>query len=256
MIYPRPITSVHQIEVSSDCNLRCVYCPSRNLDKPLELPMAKGGGFGRAKEHMDLATYGAALRWASHFERQGTQGELALTGIGEALLHPHITDMLDVARQALPHNLITLSTNGLTLAKRDEAAEAQLDALERNNIRVYVSLHRPERAKLAIDVLAERGLLAATNQAFATEAFDWAGALDWSVSIPEGSVVCEYLRTGWCVVLADGRISACCLDAEGASAKQTGQTVWDDPATAVTAPWTGERSSCSACHMRIPGDEV
>jgi organic radical activating enzyme len=249
MIFPRPVTSVHQIELSSRCNLRCTYCPSKDLAKPLDLPMADGGGFGREKTDITEAHFARAIAHAQYHEQQGTQGELALTGIGEALLHPSFPDLADLARFALPDNRITLSTNGVLLAKQDELATTLLDSLAENRIAVYVSLHRPEKAKLAIDMLRERNLLAATNQAFATEAFDWAGALDWTVSIPEKSVTCEYLRSGWCVVLADGRVTTCCLDAEGGGV--VGH-VDDEPGSLYLKPWEGERQGCDGCHMQVP----
>jgi organic radical activating enzyme len=258
--YPRQVEQLHQLELSSNCNLKCVYCSSPTLDKPLtdsagkSLPITQGGGFGRAKENMTLATFERALEHAKFYDRQGTQGELALTGIGEALIHPDFPQLCKLARAALPHNLITLSTNGLILANRKtdaarELSDRLLDSLEENRVAVYVSLHRPERAKLAIDLLRKRGLLAATNQAFATESFDWAGGLDWEVSIPEGSVTCEFLRSGWCVVLADGRVTACCLDSEGGGV--SGHV--DDPLGSLhIAPWEGVKQGCSGCHMSPP----
>src|SRR4051794_37395618 len=76
--YPRPITAIHQVEITSRCNLTCHYCPSRWLDRPREIG-ADGfpKGFGRAKQDMTLETFEKALGWATHFERNGgTQGEL------------------------------------------------------------------------------------------------------------------------------------------------------------------------------------
>ena len=236
--YPRPITSIHQIEVSTRCNLRCTYCPSRHLDKPI----AKGGS-GRAKIDISMEHYKRALHWAQFFQVWGTQGELALTGIGEALLHPNFVEMVALARKALPRNLITFSTNGLLLD--DELCSA----LEPYQPAIYVSTHRPEKAGPAINAARRHGLLAGTNTSFATDAFDWAGEVNWEVSIEQDSVTCEYLRTGWAVVLSDGRMATCCLDAEGAS---TVGHVDDAPGSLSIAPWAGERQSCEQCHMRVP----
>jgi Radical SAM superfamily len=236
--YPRPITSIHQVEISTRCNLRCTYCPSRHLDKPIDK-----GGSGRAKIDISMAHYKRALDWARYFEDRGTQGELALTGIGEALLHPDFVEFLRLAREALPHNLITFSTNGLLLD--DELCSA----IEPYQPAVYVSTHRPEKAGPAINAARRHGLLAGTNTAFATEAFDWAGEVKWEVSIPPDTVTCEYLRTGWAVVLSDGRMATCCLDAEGAS---TVGHVDDEPGSLSIAPWAGVKQGCASCHMRVP----
>lgn len=245
--YPRPIRSIHQVEITSHCNLRCVYCPSRNLDKPHELgPDGFPTGFGRAKEDMTLETFEKALRWATHFQHEGgTQGELSLTGIGETLLHPQWREIVSMARAALPENFICFSTNGILL---DDAACAHL-ASER--VGVYISLHRPEKAGKAIEHAKRHGILMDVNASAATSAFDWAGQLDWYVSTDR--YPCEYLRSGWAVVLADGRITTCCLDASGAGVVGT---VDDEPGSLSIAPF----SLCGPCHMDIvdpvePGDQ-
>jgi hypothetical protein len=231
--YPRPLTSIHQIEITSRCNLRCVYCPSRHLDKPIS-----EGGSGRAKVDITAEHYARALEWAIHFDTLGTQGELALTGIGEALMHPLFVQFVRDARQALPTNPITFSTNGLLLN------DALCEQLAPYSPRIYVSTHRPEKAGPAINAARRWGLLADTNTSFATEAFDWAGQVDWEVSIPPASVACEYLRSGWGVVLSDGRITTCCLDATGNG--QIGH-IDDEPGTVSTRPW----SLCEPCHMVV-----
>lgn len=261
MSYPRPVESVHQIEITSRCQLKCVYCPSAKLDKPLHdnttgelLPLAAGGGYGRAKEDMTMEAFERALEHARWCDDRGTQGELALTGLGEALIHPLFLDMLAAARGALPHNLLTCSTNGIVLAQladKDPAGlDRTLDAIADHDLRMYVSLHRPEKAAIAANLLRDRGLLAATNAAFADgAAMDWAGGLEWQVTIPEDAVTCEFLRSGWCVVLADGRVTTCCLDAEGGGV--IGH-VDDDPGTLHVKPWKGARQGCDTCHMRVP----
>ena len=252
---PQPITSIHQIELASDCNLRCVYCPSRVMDRPLvepetglPLPVKNGGGYGRPKEFLTDDHFFRALDWAVAMEQRGTQGELAFTGIGEALLHPRFVDYLGAARRLLPANRITFSTNGILLTDDLCSRIAQYKP------EVYISLHRPEKAKHAIDAARKYGILAGVNQAFATDAFDWAdkgqGGMDWAVSIPKDSVVCEYLRSGWSVVLADGRITTCCLDAEGAGV--VGH-VDDEIGSLAVGPWEGVKQGCSGCHMVVPG---
>lgn len=240
--YPTPVREVHQIEFASDCNLRCVYCPSRNLDKDVA-----DGGHGRAKVFMEDATYDRALEHVAHLRDQGTQGELALTGLGETLMHPKFVEYLAWARDVLPEHPITISTNGILVT------EELVEAIRPHRPQVYVSLHRPEKAKGAVDLLRNAGLLAGVNASFALDAFDWAGSLSWDVSIAENSVTCEFLRSGWCVILADGRVTACCLDASGAGVRGH---VNDPLGSLVVAPWRGEgpigETGCSKCHMNVP----
>jgi organic radical activating enzyme len=225
--YPRRITSIHQIEVSTHCNLRCVYCPSPKLEKHR----------GQPKTHMTLDVFERALEWAAFLDRDGTQGELSITGIGETLLHPQWQEMIALARSALPHAYLNFSTNGLLL---DDAA---CEWLARCNVKVFVSLHRPEKAGPAIERAKRHGILQSHNAGASVSSFDWAGQVDWHVSAP--SDPCEWLRRGWGNVLVDGRISTCCLDATGDG---TVAHVQDDPAQgAHVAPW----SLCASCHMTI-----
>lgn len=222
--YPRPVTSVHQIEVTTLCNLRCVYCPSPRLEQHR----------GQPKQHMTLDVFERALAWARHFAREGTQGELSLTGIGETLLHPDWQTMVRLAREALPDSFINFSTNGLLLD--DEACEF----LASQRCAVFVSLHRPEKAGPAIEAAKRHGILMTHNASAAISSFDWAGQVDWHVSAPRSP--CEWLRDGWCAVLVDGRVTRCCLDAAGSGAFAH---VDDDPAGVVTSPW----SLCESCHQ-------
>ena len=223
MVYPRPVTSIKQIEVTTHCNLRCVYCPSPNLPRPYQ--------------HMEMATYRRALVWADYFQRQGTQDELSLTGIGEGLMHPDIIEMVALAREMLPHNRIVIATNGLLLD--DEMARN----LAPYRPQMWVSNHRPEAAGPAIEAARRWGILGGKNDAFATSALDWAGQVEWFVSAPQ--TICEFLRTGWGVVMDSGKITTCCLDATGEGA--VGH-VNDEPGTAFMKPY----SLCRSCYQEVP----
>lgn len=227
MEYPRPITSIHQLEVTSKCNLRCVYCPSKELPKLRAQPPTM----------MSMDVVRRSLEWVVHFEKAHTQGELALTGIGEPLLHPEFVEILAMAREALPRNRITFSTNGILLD------DAMCERIAPYRPEVYVSLHRPEKAGPAIEAAKKWDIIKGVNPAAATMAFDWAGQVDWFVSAP--ATPCEYLRTGWAVVLADGRITTCCLDASGAGV--VGH-VDDTVGSLSIKPF----SLCNDCHMTVP----
>jgi MoaA/NifB/PqqE/SkfB family radical SAM enzyme len=78
------IMRVHQIEISSRCNLACRYCPHPKL--------------GRAKADMRWEVFAAAIAWA----RELGGPELSFTGMGEALLHPEYAGFLRYARGRLP----------------------------------------------------------------------------------------------------------------------------------------------------------
>lgn len=242
--YPRWIEQIHQIEVTSRCNLKCVYCPSPKLDKP-----KAEGGHERAKVDMEWPVFERALDWAAQFDRDRTQGELALTGIGEGPLHPRFIEMVKAARLALPRSPITFSTNGLIIAQDERkdglpCGRELLEMLAPYKPLIFVSLHRPEKAGIAVNRCREYGLLADVNAAFAIDAFDWAGQVpSWEVSAKE--IECDYLKQGWAVVLSDGRITTCCLDASGAGV--VGHV--DDAIGSLTIkPY----SLCNSCHMSVP----
>lgn len=230
--YPRPVREIHQIEFSTRCNLRCHYCPHFP-----ELP--------RTKEDMDDDTFAAAMDLVGYYCKRGTQGELSLTGIGEAMLHPKFLSMATTARAVIgPKRPLVVTTNGLLLDEDMCRALAELDPKPY----VFVSLHRPEKAGLAIQMAKKYGIFADHNNAFATSAFNWAGTQkNWYVTAPK--IECEYLRTGWAVILVDGRIATCCLDADGSSV--VGH-VRDDPNSLKLKPWGDEKKGCSACHMVVP----
>ena len=222
--YPRPIREVHIIELTTRCNLRCRYCPSPQKLRP----------------HEDMAwdTFEQTLRFIGKLCAAGTQGEVALTGIGEPTLHPRFLEAVAALRTLLgDQRQITISTNGLLF---DDAMAA---ALVPFHPAVFVSLHRPEKAGPAVEVARRHGLLAGTNASAATSAMDWAGQVQWYNSHPPAA--CEYLRAGWACVLCNGDITQCCVDADGGGV--TG-TVWDDPILVPMKPF----ELCERCSFRVP----
>lgn len=227
--YPRPVTSVHQIEITTHCNLRCKYCPSPKLHQPQFR--------GVPATYMTLEIFAAALKLAAHYEARGTQGELSITGIGETLLHPQWRDMIAMAREALPTNFISFSTNGLLVD--DDVCEHLLKC----KVPISISLHRPEKAQWAIATAVKWGVLCAISDGASVSTFDWAGQVSAPILSP--SFPCGWLRQGWSAVLVDGRITTCCFDAP---AKGVIGTVHDDPATLQVKPY----SLCDSCHLTVP----
>ena len=231
-MYPRPVRDIHQLELSTRCNLRCAYCPHFP-----ELP--------RKKEDMTDDVFEAALGLVAHYVRQGTQEELSLTGIGEAVLHPRFLWMVERARGVIgPERPLVITTNGLLFDDAMCAAVAPFKPL------LFVSLHRPEKAALAVAAAKKHGIFANINNQFVTAAFDWAGTQkNWTPMVSAPKIKCEYLRSGWAVILVDGRVATCCLDADGSSVVGT---VRDDPETLMLKPWGDAEHGCAKCHMEVP----
>lgn len=221
--YPHPLQEIHLIELSSRCNLRCVYCTH---------PIMK-----RAKIDMSWETFERALEWARYFAQRGTQKELSLHGLGESTLHPDFIRMQERAREALPDCILQYSTNGVSFTEEHARAAKEF------GVRVFVSLHRPEKAGLAVALCKQYGVLAQAHANFAYSAFNWAGQIDWQVTT-QGKSVCLYLAMARGVVMSDGTLTACCMDTEKDGALGS---IWDEIGSIGTKPY----KLCESCEHQI-----
>lgn len=227
-MYPKQLTSIHQIEITSRCNLRCKYCPQPKLERP--------------KADISMDTYLRALEWAKYYYKKGTQPELSLTGMGEALMHPNIIEFFRLAREALPKCMLLFSTNGILFT--EEVAE-ELGYLR---ISTYISVHRPEKAAPAVVLAKKYGILGDINMGFVDRALDWAGQIDWPVSAPT-TLICDYLRNGNGVVLQNGDMVSCCMDAHGI--KKVGH-IDDEIGSVYVQPF----ELCDKCNMVVPEEKI
>src|SRR4051812_43206405 len=97
-----PIRSLHQIEMTSRCNLRCRYCAHPKMP--------------RAKMDMSAEHYALSLGWAKIYVQRGTQRELNLAGIGESTMHPDFVRNVHLAREAVGWKCrIVVTTNGVAV---------------------------------------------------------------------------------------------------------------------------------------------
>ncbi len=218
------IKDLHQIELTSHCNLRCKYCPSKNL--------------GRPKAHMSDLHFNTALEWVKKFNDQGTQDELNLAGIGESTMHPNFADMLNRARMILGWNIkILFATNGLLIT------EELLQKIQDAQPVIYVSAHRPEKAGPAVELLKKHGLLGGISFDPTFAATNWAGQVNWHVSIPVRRQ-CQWVRGGKAFMLADGRLSRCAYDATG---EGVFGNIFDHLDVLKTSPW----KLCETCDQEV-----
>lgn len=218
-----PIREIHEIELSSICNLACKYCPHPKLQ--------------REKAHMAWETFERTLEHVAYYVRQGTQGEVSLTGIGEAILYPRFVEAVFRVRETIGHRNLVLATNGVAMTP--EIAET----LSKLGVITFVSTHRPEKAGPAWEMLKKAGAFGGLNTAFVDSSIDWAGQVKWHVS---GKVhECTYLGAAWAVVRQDGSINACCMDAHS---KHKLASVWDEPGTLLTRAI----GLCANCHLSVP----
>lgn len=227
--FPRRVASLHQIEITSRCTLRCPYCPQHR--------MAAGHEGFRLTEDMPRHYFERALEWTQHYYAAGTQRVLNLAGIGESTAHPEFVDFMRLAREALPEAHITLATNGVGYGRE------LVEAIASYRPAVWVSLHRPDKGAEAVQWFQEFGLLEGVSIDPSTNANDWAGQVQW-FHTNESFLPCAWLREGLVMALSDGRLTTCCLDATGAGvvghlANPIGQV--------RVAPY----SLCGGCHQEI-----
>lgn len=219
------IKSIQQIEMSSECNLRCKYCVHRSMP--------------RSKDNMSEENWRKSMDLVRHYVDAGTQGdELNIVGIGESLMHPNFVEYAAEARSVIGWDRrLVITTNGLLVT------EEIADALVPLRPTIFVSAHRPEKAGPAIEILKQRNIIAGVSFDPSISAVDWAGQVDWFVSAPES--MCPWVVNGHGFIMADGRISTCCFDSTGEGVIGT---VDSDPDELVTAPY----SLCEGCHQKHP----
>lgn len=218
-----PIQELHQIEITSRCNLRCRYCVHPTMS--------------RAKQDMSRDTFEQALTWVKHYADAGSQRELNLAGIGESTMHPEFVDFVRYANDYLEgRTLLILATNGILMT--DEMAADIAYA----NIVVYVSLHRPEKAAAGVEALRSAGIFGGVSTDPATAATDWAGQVKWHRSMAPRE--CMWVKGGKVFCMSDGTIATCSFDGTGSEPLGT---VWDDLEQIRTSPYR----LCPSCDQSL-----
>jgi hypothetical protein len=188
------VRELHQLELSSHCNLRCRYCPSRNLP--------------REKTYMTEDHFMKALTWVRTYKDRGWQHDVNLAGIGESTMHPEFVRFVHLAREKLGEDFgLVFATNGLLMTEELAAAIAPAKPV------VFVSLHRPEKAGPAVEALKKYKLIAGVSNDPSIAASNWAGQVKWHVSAQRRD--CVWVRGGKIFMFADGRVSTCAYDASG-----------------------------------------
>jgi len=194
----------------------------------------------RTKEHMSRGTWEKAIGWVSRFCEDNTQGqELNLCGIGESTMHPEFGEWCLEAREAIGNKRhLILATNGVGVTE-DHAL-----AMRYAQMRVWVSLHRPEKAGPTVNLLKKYGVLAGISADPSISAVDWAGQVKWEVSTPVREV-CPWLQNGWAMIGSNGDVLTCCFDGGG-----TGKlgTVDENISQMDSVPY----SLCPSCHHEVP----
>ena len=222
------VRTVTNVEVSSLCNRSCDYCPAPDVHKH------------RYAGVMSQDVFEATMEWVNHFAKDGTQGQLNLFGVGEPLLNKNIVSFVRKAREAMPmFGHIRINTNGklLTPELADDLKEAGITD-------IHVTDHDARVTVRALRILRDAGIHHMTNRDFVNGANNWAGQIDWTPQI-DYKLKCPWINRGEVMVMADGDVTRCCLDAFGEGV--IGNVLIDD----VSEMNVTRFSLCEPCHHTI-----
>jgi MoaA/NifB/PqqE/SkfB family radical SAM enzyme len=234
-----PLLSAN-LELTNRCNLRCTFCPTGN------------GRLERPRGFMDERLFRRALAGAGPLEF------VLLFQWGEPLLHPRFFELARLARSRGARTLVTTNATLLDERRVRRLLDAGLDrvtvsvdgdattheavrgvplsrtiaAIER-----LVAARDARRSETAIDVSM---VVAPETEAGARDfAERFRGQVDRVQRIPlltagTRRTRCREPWRGGLVVLQDGRVTACCVDHEGALAlgdanRESLQDIWNGP---------------------------
>lgn len=227
------IQTINSIETSSLCNNKCEYCPYPEQHKHRETGL------------MSMEVFEAALGLVRACVGAGTQRELNLFGVGEPTLNPNIVEMVRMARRVLPLRLpVHLNTNGNTMTEalaRDlkDAGVSEID----------ITGHNARAAAKTIRIFQKVGIRGQLSLDFITGPNNWAGQVDWFE--PEYHAgLCPWLNRGQVMVMSNGDVTRCCLDAFG---KGVFGTVFDtDIMNREITPF----ELCRTCHHDVSESKI
>jgi sulfatase maturation enzyme AslB (radical SAM superfamily) len=190
---------IYALEVTSECNLKCSYCPQPNMQ--------------RKKEHMPLNMFIRALDYPHWYDV--VIGHL----FGEAFLHPDIETMTSIAHSK---NLAF----GFSTNMRDFNLDDFNKLKEKGLSWMVISYHIPEARKWH-KYLTENYPDFPIMTSELEQRHDWAGQIDKNKksnikkNVFDTQTVakndCIFHKYDLVTVSSQGDIYACCLDAEGLS---------------------------------------
>ncbi len=178
------------------------------------------------------------LYWLGEFQRDGAQGNVNLHHFGESTLHPKFVEWVDRITDIVPEARVSSNGVGVTREMIRGMRDAGLTALS-------LSIHRPEVVKKVAEMCQDEGLVCDFASGPLSAPHNWAGQVEGRNSEWAKTYECHFLEIQEVVILADGRLATCCIDAEGIVPLGT---VWDDLRKVDLKPF----SLCLKCHHQVP----
>lgn len=232
------LKTITTIELSSLCNLACLYCVNRLLnEKAHRMPMVMGE-----------SVFKRALYWLDRLCQAGTQAEVNLNGNGESCLDPELPQRIARVREVMgPERRIQLSTNGVNMT-----ADLALKLSQSGIDQVHVSTHQGHYARRAAGLLVRAGVPGCFTYGPTMAPHNWAGQLENGnemspAFLPKG-MPCHPLIEGRGYVQAEGDLVPCCYDYRNLG--RFGSVMDDDLDQREIRPF----ELCKSCHQVIPGE--
>lgn len=222
------IRTITNIEISSRCNNDCEYCPA-----PIQSKWRDTG-------LMEWDTFTRTIALVKELAQKGTQKELNLFGIGEPTLNPMLPDMIKHARLTLPAKVpLHFNTNGRLMTTK-LARLVKASGIDH----VDVTGHDPYSTARTLRIFKEVGIQGRVSVDFMLQPNNWAGQVKWFE--PDYNYPCQWLRDSQVMVLHDGRVTTCCIDAKAGGVFAH---VKDED---VLQAEPRVHALCSGCHHIVP----
>ncbi|MEA2014696.1 MAG: radical SAM protein [Thermodesulfobacteriota bacterium] len=226
------INTINSIEISSICNGNCQYCPARVQHKYRETGL------------MSWSVFEKTIAWIKVLCENGTQREVNLFGVGESTLHPELVAMVKYAREKIPFRIpLHLNTNGILMTK-----ELAIGIRDAGVNHIDITGHDHYHTAKTIRIFREVGIAGELTYDFVVRPHNWAGQVDWfeidkTVYDPGP---CPWLAYGQVMVMSNGDITPCCIDAFGSG-------VFGHVNNDITKLEILPFELCQKCHHTIPG---
>jgi MoaA/NifB/PqqE/SkfB family radical SAM enzyme len=153
---------------------------------------------------MDMETFSKAIDLVRQCVRKGTQRELNLFGVGEPTLNKNLVEMVRIARNNLP-----IRGNTMTHELAYKLKDAGITAID-------ITGHNPRSMANTVRIFRKIGIQGNISMDFALNPNTWAGQVDWfhpEYHKQPNKMECPWLNNGQVMIMNDGRITPCCIDA-------------------------------------------
>ena len=190
-----------------------------------------------------METFERAIAWVAYFSGKGTQRELNLFGVGEPTLNPKLPEMIKIARENLSVKCpVHTNTNGKLMTK-----ELAIKLKQAGINHIDITGHNARDTAKCIRIFREVGIDGKLSVDYMTQPNNWAGQVDWFV--PNYEYPCPWLHNGQVMVMWNGDITRCCIDA---FATGVIGNVYDNRLDQLeVTPFR----LCQDCHSTVPGEE-